>query len=60
MTDKKKLQAQIEAMKTHYLHSMSIYHAILSEKFQDIDAEKIYTASEMKDFFANHGELYEA
>lgn len=59
MTNKEILLIQIESMENMYIHTMRMYHAFLSERFIEIDQEKVYSDEEIKTFFENHSDLYE-
>jgi len=59
MNTKEVLLSQIESMENQYLHSMRTYHALLSEKFNEIDLDKEYSDLEIMEFFNKNSDLYE-
>jgi len=59
MNNKEKILSQVELMEDRYLHSMRVYYAFLSEKFEEIDSDKNCSDLEMMEFFKRNNGLYE-
>ena len=45
------IELQLEALKNHYIHSMSIYHAHALSKTKNANMDKVYGNGEISDFY---------